>query len=168
MDEIRIRPVRPEDAETMAAIYRYYVENTAITFDYEPWPAEKFREPVHPGFPYLAAERDGRVIGYAYAGPFKEKAAYDWSVELTVYVAPDARRTGAGRALYRELEAQLKERGICNLYACVSFATVEDETLTLDSVRFHEKEGYRIVGHFHQCGFKFGRWYDMVWMEKHI
>ena len=75
---------------------------------------------------------------------------------------------GLGRKLYEELEARLKEMGLLNLYACIGYAEVEDEYLTNASVAFHEKMGYKLNGHFTKCGYKFGRWYDMVWMEKMI
>ena len=118
---------------------------------------------------HLVAERDGMIVGYAYAGPFKGRAAYDWAVELSVYVSRDARRGGIGRTLYAVLEEVLGAMGILNLYACIACpAGAPDETLNHDSVRFHERMGYALAGRFRLCGCKFGRWYDMVWMEKMI
>ena len=114
------------------------------------------------------AEISGEPVGYAYAGSFKERAAYDWAVETTVYVREDMKKHGIGRALYTALEEALAAQGILNLNACIAFPETEDEYLTTDSVRFHEKMGFNDVGRFHKCGCKFGRWYDIVWMEKHI
>ena len=119
-------------------------------------------------YPYLVAERDGQIMGYAYAGPLKDRAAYDWACETTIYLDRTARRQGAGSKLYKALEEKLAAMGIANLYACIAYPTFEDEYLTLDSVRFHERLGFSQIGRFHACGQKFGRWYDMVWMEKTI
>lgn len=168
----QIRIATPEDAKELLDIYRYYVENTAITFEYDVPSVEEFRgriERVLKKFPYLVVEGDGKIYGYAYVSPFKERAAYQWAVETSIYVAKDARRDGLGRMLYEELEKRLKEMGILNLNACIGYPNgAEDEHLNYDSVRFHEKMGYSMVGEFHQCGYKFGRWYNMVWMEKLI
>ena len=111
---------------------------------------------------------EGRIFGYSYVSPFKERAAYDWAVETSIYVAMDARRMGVGAKLYAKLEECLKAQGILNVNACIGYPEKEDEYLTRDSVRFHEKLGYKMVGRFHACGYKFDRWYDMVWMERWI
>ncbi|HIZ21605.1 MAG TPA: GNAT family N-acetyltransferase [Candidatus Blautia faecigallinarum] len=86
----------------------------------------------------------------------------------SIYIRQDQKRRGIGRVLYGTLEECLKAQNILNLYACISYPEKEDEYLSLDSVRFHEHMGYRLIGRFHQCGYKFGRWYDMIWMEKFI
>ena len=103
------------------------------------------------------------MLGYAYAGAFKERAAYDWSVETTIYLRQDQR----GRALYQALERCLAAQHIQNLNACIADPAQEgDPYLTGASAAFHARLGYQLVGRFHKCGYKFGRWYDMVWMEK--
>lgn len=167
---IRIRKVTPEDAEALLEIYAWYVRETAITFEYRVPSLEEFRRRIEDTlekYPYLAAEEDGRILAYAYAGPFKGRAAYDWSVETTIYADKDARRKGIGRRLLAALESSLARQGILNAYACIGVPRdTEDEYLTFDSVRFHEKMGYCLAGTFHSCGCKFGRWYSMVWMEK--
>ncbi len=171
MERVEIRRVSPEDAEALLAIYAPYVRETAITFEYEPPAPKEFRKRISETlrrYPYLAAVREGRIVGYAYAGPFQKRAAYDWSAEVTVYVDREQRRSGVGAALYRRLERALGEMGVRNLYACVASVEEPDEHLTRDSVLFHERMGYVTVGRFRQCGYKFGRWYDMVWMEKII
>lgn len=171
MNDITVRPATEEDAETLLAIYRYYVEQTAVSFETVTPTADEFRgriRNVRQKYPYLAAARDGKIIGYAYAHPFVGRAAYDWSAELTVYLAHDCRRAGAGRALYTALETALRQMGVVNLYACIGHAEPEDDFLTNDSERFHAHMGFRTVGTFRKCGRKFGRWYDMIWMEKII
>lgn len=108
------------------------------------------------------------LLGYAYAGYFKERAAYDWACEVSIYVREDRKRDGIGRRLYEALELCLAAMGMRNLYACIGIPEEDDEYLNHDSVRFHERMGYRLCGTFRRCGYKFGRWYDMCWMEKFL
>ena len=170
--KIRIRPAKPEDAEKLLAIYAPYVEQTAITFEYEVPTVEEFRERIHntlKKYPYFVAEQTGEPVGYAYVGPFHDRPAYDWAVETSIYVEQHQKRRGIGRLLHDALEQELRRRHFLNMNACIACPMGEsDPYLTRDSIRFHEKLGYRMVGEFHQCGYKFGRWYHMVWMEKHI
>ena len=119
-------------------------------------------------YPYIVVILEGKIVGYAYAGAFKSRAAYDWGVEMTVYVDRNLKRMGIGRILYEKIEAILGAQGILNVNACIGYPEKEDEHLTWDSVKFHDKLGYKKIGHFHECGYKFNRWYDMVWMEKLI
>lgn len=166
-----IRIARPEDAEALLEIYAPYVRETAITFEYEVPSVEEFRkriESILKRHPYLLAEQDGKITGYAYAGVFNERPAADWAVETAIYVEKGCRRTGVGRVLYGALEKALARQNILNVNACIAWPEKEDEYLTYDSIRFHEHMGYRMAGRFHQCGYKFGRWYDLVWMEKHL
>ena len=164
-----IRRAEPADAAALLEIYRPYVTDTAVTFEYDVPTAAEFAgriEATLKRYPYLVLEEEGQILGYAYAGPFKERAAYDWAVETTVYLRVDARGRGYGRALYTALEDALRRQGILNAYACIASIDPEDEYLTNASRRFHERMGYRLCGTFRQCGYKFGRWYDMIWMEK--
>ena len=167
---IEIRPVTTDDAERLLEIYAYYVKKTAVSFEYEVPSAEEFQKRIRDitkKYPYICALADGKIIGYAYAGVFHEREAYKHSVELSIYVDLDKRRSGCGKALYAALEDELRKRGIKNLYACIAVPPEkEDEYLTFDSVKFHTKMGFETAGHFHSCGIKFGRWYDMVYMEK--
>ena len=166
-----LRIAAPEDAAELLGIYAPYVENTAITFEYEVPSAEEFASRIRhtlKRYPYLAAEQNGEILGYAYAGSFNDRAAYDWAVETSIYVRQDKKRMGIGSRLYEALEQALKRQGILNLNACIAYTETEDEHLTNDSVYYHEKLGYRMAGQFHKCGYKFGHWYDMVWMEKSI
>jgi phosphinothricin acetyltransferase len=116
----------------------------------------------------LGRGKHRRILGYAYASPFHARKAYQWCAEMSIYVRKDERGRGLGRLLYEDLERRLKEMGYLNLNACIGYPEAEDEHLTFASVRFHERMGYSMVGEFHKCGFKFGRWYNMVWMEKLI
>lgn len=168
---MKIRDARLANAADLREIYDYYVRCTAISFEYETPSVEEFAErmrAVMSRYPYLVAEDEGRVLGYIYAHPFVGRAAYDWGVETTVYLAPDARRGGVGRALYAALEQALRGMGVLSMYACVGTCDVEDEYLTNNSADFHRHIGFRQVGEFKRCGRKFDRWYDMVWLEKLI
>lgn len=168
---IAIRPASVSDTEALLHIYQYYVTHTAITFEYEVPSIKEFRSRIMhtlERYPYLIAVQDGNILGYAYAGPFKTRAAYDWSAETTIYLSPDAHKRGIGRMLYQALEDSLRQMGIRNLYACIGYPQTEDEYLTRNSAQFHAHLGFSTVGTFHSCGYKFGRWYDMIWMEKLI
>ncbi len=169
---MNIRNVQIADAAALAEIYRPYVEETAITFEYEAPSAEEFGRRivfVSKHYPFLVAEDgNGRIVGYAYASTFKDRAAYDWSVETSIYVARDLRGHGVGRALYERLEAELLRRDIRNMYACLASPRPENDRLDEASRRFHERLGFRLVGTFHQCAYKFDQWYDMIWMEKFL
>lgn len=168
---VTIRKAILQDAESLLRIYDYYVKNTAITFEYETPSPEEFKGRMArtmERYPYLVVLQDGRIAGYAYAGAFNGRAAYDWSAEVTIYLDREARKCGLGRRLYAALEEALREIGVLNLYACIGYPVEEDEYLTRNSAEFHEHLGYAEVGRFHSCGYKFGRWYDMIWMEKMI
>ena len=171
MTDCTIRTAVPDDAAALLSIYAYYVENTAVTFEYEPPTLDEFRGRIAstlPRYPYLVIERDGEILGFAFAHAFRERPAYDHSAETTIYIRHDARCTGCGRAVYTALEEELRRMGVTNMYACVGYADVEDEYLTNASPRFHEKMGFSTCGLFRNCGYKFGRWYSMIWMEKII
>lgn len=166
-----IRDVKLEDAERLLEIYAYYVENTAISFEYDVPTLEEFQRRIRntrKRYPYLVVERDGRIQGYACAGPFVGRAAYGWSCEMTIYLDHNMQKCGMGRRLYEALEERLRKMGMLNLYACIGYPEAEDEYLNRNSAEFHGHLGYTKVGEFHKCGYKFGRWYDMIWMEKII
>lgn len=168
---VSIRDAAPEDSERILEIYDYYVKNTAITFEYVTPSAEEFKkrmERTMKCYPYLVVLKDGRIEGYAYAGAFVGRAAYDWCCEMTVYLDHNARKCGLGRKIYEALEKALHDMGILNLYACIAYPEETDEYLTTNSADFHKHLGFVKVGEFHQCGYKFHRWYNMIWMEKVI
>ena len=170
-ENVRIRSAEPGDAGALLSIYAPYVQDTAITFEYEAPSEEEFKNRIIKTlqkYPYLVLEKENSVMGYAYANVFKARAAYDWAVETTVYLQREARGKGFGRLLYTALEEELTRRNFLNAYACISYTEKEDEYLDLSSPKFHAAMGYKLCGVFKQCGYKFGRWYDMIWMEKHL
>ncbi len=166
---ILLRPATEGDTEALLEIYSPYVKDTAITFEYTVPSPDEFRNRISntlKTYPYLVAEQDQEILGYAYTGPFKSRAAYDWSVETSIYLKMGRRKQGIGKRLYQALENVSKAQHILNMNACIAYPETEDEYLTKNSVDFHTHLGYQMVGKFHFCGCKFGRWYHMVWMEK--
>lgn len=167
--KIQIRIATEEDAKELLEIYTPYVEQTAITFEYETPSLEEFTERIRnvkKKYPYIVAVSENEVLGYAYVSQFKGRPAYDWSVETSIYVRTDVKRGGIGSTLYAALEEILRLQGILNANACIAYPAENDDHLTMDSVHFHAKLGYEMVGRFHQSGYKYNTWYDMVWMEK--
>lgn len=161
---VTIRMATARDAGELLAIYKPYVEKTAITFEYQVPDIEDFRHRIVrtlERYPYLTALYQGQIAGYAYASPFKSRAAYDWSVETSIYVDETLHGHGIGKGLYLALEDILKQQNILNLNACIAYPNPE-------SIAFHQAMGYRMAAHFIKCGYKLGKWYDMVWMEKHL
>lgn len=166
-----VRDAKLEDAGRILEIYDYYVKNTAITFEYDTPSLEEFQERMKKTmqrYPYLVILKDGRIEGYTYAGSFVGRAAYGWSCEMTVYLDYNARKCGMGRIIYEALEKALQDMGILNLYACIGYPEHNDEYLTTNSAGFHAHLGFVKVGEFRKCGYKFDRWYNMIWMEKVI
>ena len=166
-----IRTAALSDAERILEIYAYYIKNTAVTFEYEIPSAEEFRGRMiktMERYPFLVIEKGGIILGYAYARALIERPACDWACEMTVYLDHNACKGGLGRAIYAALENALKEMGIINLYASIACPETEDEYLTRNSADFHAHMGFREVGRFHNCGYKFGRWYHLIWVEKII
>ena len=161
---MNIRLAKKSDAAALLAIYAPYVENTAITFEYEVPTIEDFANRIEKTlgkYPYLVAEEDGLILGYAYTSTYYARAAYDWAVELSVYVSQDARGKGVGIKLYDELEGLLDQMGYMHFLACISLPNE-------DSLAFHAKRGYQQVAHFPKIGYKFERWHDIVWLQKSL
>lgn len=164
MGDLVIREARVTDSEALLEIYRPYVEDTTITFEYQVPTETVFAKRIIDTlarYPYLVAEVAGEVLGYAYASVYKPREAYDWSCEVTVYVKKDGKARGIGSALYQRLEELLSKQGVCTLVACI---TAGNET----SVAFHRKWGYRQVACFEQLGYKFGAWQDVLWFQKQL
>lgn len=157
-----IRPATEDDVAAMLAIYAPYVRSSTATFEYEvPTFAQfltRFRT-LRDQFPWLVWEQAGEILGYAYASAPFERAAYRWCAEDSVYLHPDARGQGIGGKLLNALEKLLTMQGYCRIYAII---TAENQP----SLDFHRAKGYRVVGQFPDCGFKFGRWLGVVWMDK--
>ena len=170
--KLTLRMARPEDAAALLAVYAPYVEETAVSFEYDVPSVAEFAARIArtlEKYPYLSAWVDGEAAGYAYASPFHSRRAYGWGVETSIYVRRDLRRLGLGRALHGALEEILRLQNVLNMNACIAVPCGEsDPFLSWDSPRFHERLGYRTVGRFTRCGYKFGRWYDMIWMERLI
>ena len=168
---IHLRIATPNDAEALLQIYAPYVINTAITFEYTVPSIEEFANRIQTTlkkYPYLVVEVKGVPMGYAYLSDFVGRAAYAWGAETSIYLRQDAKRMGLGGRLYAAIEAIAKLQNLKNLNACIGYPKLEDEHLNKNSVQFHRHLGFRMVGRFNKCGFKFNRWYDMVWMEKSI
>ncbi len=154
-----IRLATERDAEQIADIYAPNVTDTVISFEFEPPSADEMRRRIEvtlERYPWLVCERQGRVLGYAYASAHSSRAAYQWSVDVSVYVHEDARRLGVGRALYASLFAALDLQGFYNAYAG---ATLPNPA----SVGLHESVGFRRVGVYRGVGYKLGAWHDVVW-----
>ena len=168
---LSIREVQINDASRLAEIYSYYVKNTAVSFEYVVPTADEFERRIKhttEKYPYLVCVDDGKVVGYAYAGAYSARQAYDWTATTSIYVDMEYRRNGIGTLLYDELEKRLKEQGIVNLLAGVASCDVEDEYLTHDSSKFHICKGYIQVAHMKAVGKKFDRWYDLLWYQKRL
>ncbi|HBO6304399.1 TPA: N-acetyltransferase [Pseudomonas aeruginosa] len=154
---IEIREARPEDAVAIQAIYAPVVTGTAISFEEVPPTVEEMRQRIVTTlrtYPYLVAERDGRLVGYAYASQHRARAAYRWAVDVTVYIAAGERRSGVGRSLYSELLPILARQGFNAAYAGIALPNA-------GSVGLHEQLGFRHIGTFPQVGFKLGQWHDV-------
>lgn len=172
---IMLRTATVRDAEALLAIYAYYVEHTAVTFEYDVPTPDEFRHRIEhtlQRYPYIVAvqviEGTEHIVGYAYASPLGERAAYQWAACSSIYLDHSIRHHGLGSILQTALEDSLKAQGIRNLYACITTADSTDEHLSYDSPHFHSHMGFTEVGHFHCCGYKFNRWYDVLWMEKRL
>jgi len=167
-----IRIASPDDVNRILEIYSYYIENTAISFEYVIPSVEEFRgriEGTLNKYPYIVAEEDGKIIAYAYASQFHTRKAYIYGAELSIYVDKDSRGLGIGPMLYDEIIEILKRQNVITAYACIAMTEDEnDPYLTNASVRFHEKQGFTITGRHLRSGRKFGRWYNTVWMERII
>jgi L-amino acid N-acyltransferase YncA len=162
MPDRLIRPATAADAASCADVYAPYVRDTAITFELEPPDAAEMAhriESCRQRHAWLVLEDAGVVTGYAYAGPYATRAAYAWSAEVSVYLVPGLRRSGAGRALYGELFATLQARGFRMLVAGV---TVPNEA----SLGLHRALGFEEVGTFRGIGFKLDRWWDVARLQR--
>lgn len=159
-----IRPATERDVPRILEIYAPYVENTAVSFEYTvPTPAaftERFLK-ITARFPWLVWEENGVVLGYAYGSLPFERAAYQWSAAASVYLCAEAQGRGIGKALYAALERLLRLQGYRKVYAVITTANEA-------SVAFHRAVGYRHTGTMPACGYKFGKWYGTVWMEKEL
>jgi phosphinothricin acetyltransferase len=150
------------DAAACAAIYAPYVRDTAITFEWDPPSVEEMAARIAAArdtHAWLVAEEDGQVFGYAYGGPFKARAAYRWSCEVSVYIERGRHRTGGGRALYEALFTSLSDRGYTT--ACAGMTLPNDASEGL-----HKALGFEPVGTYRRIGWKHNTWHDVSWTQR--
>jgi phosphinothricin acetyltransferase len=156
-----IRNARRDDFVSLAAITNHYIESTSIHFGYEPVSADQLAESWTDRYPWVVAEDAGKVVGYAKAGSWRDRAAYQWTTELGLYVEPGVHRRGFGRALYAALLDQLVTRGFRSAIAGI--------TLPNDPSRaFHEAFGFVSIGTFREAGYKHGAWHDLEFFQKRL
>ena len=157
-----LRAATPADAAALAAIYNPFIAETVVTFEETPVDAaemaRRLAEIERASLPWLAAEMDGRLAGYAYAAPWRVRSAYRFSVETTIYVDRDHARCGIGSRLYGALFAELRPRG---LHCAIGGITLPNE----GSVALHEKFGFAKTAHFREVGYKFGQWLDVGYWQ---
>ena len=159
-----IRPANLQDLPRILEIYGPYVKNTAISFEYTVPTLEAFTQRflgITAQFPWLVWEENGIVLGYAYGSLPFERAAYQWSAECSIYLCPEAWGKGIGKKLYAALEQLLQKQGYRKVYAIIT-------TANEPSVAFHQAVGFRHTATMPDCGYKFGKWYGTIWMEKDL
>ncbi len=160
-----IRFASPDDARALLSIYAPYVQTSCATFEWETPSetafAERIRGVLQAGYPYLALEEDGRIVGYCYAAPFAQRAAYRPSADLSLYLAPEAQQRGAGRALYECAMRLCRAQGIENVYGVVTASNAASRAL-------HERMGFRLAGTLERVGYKFGVWHGVCYYEKFL
>lgn len=159
MNALAIRVAQPEDGPAVSSIYAHYVRETAASFETDPPGGEVMSSRISdvlPTYPYLVALREGGVVGFAYAGQHRARPAYRWSVDVTIYVAPTATRTGIGRALYTPLLDVLRLQGFHSAFAGITLPNP-------GSVALHEAFGFERIGLYKNVGYKHGAWRSVEW-----
>lgn len=159
-----IRPATEKDVPEILAIYAPYVETSTATFEYDVPCSRSFLQrfyDITAQYPWLVWEEEGKILGYAYASAPYSRAAFSWCAEPSIYLHPEAKGRGIGKKLYAVLEEILLRQGYQVLYALITSENAE-------SIAFHQKNGYTLQVDFPDCGFKFGRWLGLTWMEKRI
>ena len=168
-EAVCVRAAAPEDAEQLLEIYTPFVisEDSSlsnVSFELAAPDVEEFRQrikDISKQFPYLVGEVNGQILGYVYCHPYRERLAYQWAVEVTIYLAPAGQGKGLGRLLYETMEKLLCLQGVTMAYSCI---TVGND----HSIKMHEAVGYRLIGTFTNSGYKNGQWLDTVWLEKQL
>ena len=167
--KVCVRAATPQDAEQLLRIYTPFVISadcslSNVSFELEVPSVEEFRQrivDISKKYPYLVGEVNGQVLGYVYCHPYRERLAYQWSVEVTIYLAPAGQGKGLGRVLYEAMEEILRLQGITMLYSCITLGNEH-------SIKMHEALGYCLIGTFTKSGYKNGQWLDTVWLEKQL
>jgi L-amino acid N-acyltransferase YncA len=155
---VAIRDAGAADAAAIAAIYAPLVTDTIISFEEEPPSAEEMARRIAASHAWLVAEEDGRVVGYAYAAQFHARAAYRWSTEVSIYLAPQARGRGIGKQLFAALLERLRDMGFVNAFGGTALPNPASERLL-------KGFGFKKVAHWDRAGFKFGAWHDVSWRQ---
>lgn len=161
---LSIRPVRETDAASCLKLYSKYVVNSAVSFEIEPPTLKEFEQRVNlisQRFPFLIAEENGALLGYAYASAYRDRLAYQWSVEVSIYVEDDSKRSGVASQLYTLLFEELKRLHLCKAYAVIALPNDA-------SISFHSKNGFKTFATFENVGFKMNQWHSVLWMERTI
>ena len=156
-----IRTATPTDAPHILSIYTPFITDTTVSFEYTVPTVAEFTQriqTIQQRLPYLVAESDGRVLGYAYASPHRDRAAYQWSVDTSVYIHPDEHRQGIARQLYTTLFDLLRRQGFHNAYAGITLPNPASEA-------FHRSMGFEPVGIYKNVGYKFGAWHSVEWLQ---
>jgi phosphinothricin acetyltransferase len=164
MEKALIRMATPEDGPAIYRIYEPYILETAITFEYDPLPVEVFQkriETVLEQYPWLVYEKEGEILGYAYCSKFKERAAFAWDCECSVYVDWKAHKQGIASALYEILFDLVREQGYYTVYALIT-------NHHTSSIELHKKFGFIEAGLYEKTGYKLGQWWDLLVMEKRL
>lgn len=162
--QLYFRLVKEDDAEKLVEIYAPYVRDTNITFEYEVPTVDEFKQRITKivsKFPYIVACINNEIVGYTYASTFRERVAYNWGVETSIYIDEQYQGRKIGELLYVKLEQILALQNITNLVASITYPNPQ-------SIAFHERLGYKKIAHFTKCGYKQEQWYDMIFMEKMI
>lgn len=167
--KICVRRAVPGDAEQLLAIYTPYVNSedyslSNASFELEVPSLEEFRQrivEISAKFPYLVGEVDGKILGYVYCHPYRERLAYQWAVEVTIYIAEEGQGRGLGRVLYEAMEQILCKQGVTMAYSCITLGNDK-------SIGMHEAMGYSLIGTFRNSGYKNAMWLDTVWLEKQL
>lgn len=172
MSQLTFRLATPADAKTLLAIYAPYVTQSAVSFETSLPSCAEFAKRISEtlkDYPYIVAILDNQIVGFAYTSAFKKRPAYLVSAETSIYVAATAQKCGVGRQLYAKIEDISRQQNITNLNACIAWPqTKDDPYLDFNSPNFHTHLGFKKCAHFESCAYKFARWYDMIWMQKHI
>ncbi|MEZ4799816.1 MAG: N-acetyltransferase family protein [Flavobacteriales bacterium] len=161
---IAIRHTSISDAEQMLGIYAPYVLENSVSFEIELPTLHDFQERIKnytSKFPWLVAEENDRILGYAYASTYREREAYKFNVEVSVYLAPDAQKKGIAKQLYEKLFGLLNEQKIHQAFAVI---TLPNEK----SIHFHKKMGFESFATYEEVGYKFNQWHDVHWMKKYL
>lgn len=157
----KVRLAVIEDSEKILNIYKPFITNTIITFEYDVPLLEEFEDrmkSVQSRYPWFVCEIDDEIVGYAYASKFNERMAYDWSVDFSIYISPEYQGRKIGKGLYHALLKTLKLQGFCNAYALITSPNIKSESM-------HKSLGFREMGVCKNAGYKMGQWHDVKWFE---